>query len=173
MSPLTPPAQSKIHTTAELATIVEKWKQRGDHIVFTNGCFDILHAGHIKYLEAAAEKGERLIVALNSDESVKKLKGASRPINVLDSRMYIVASLQCVDAVTSFEEDTPIQLINTLKPDVLVKGGDYKKEAVVGASEVESWGGSVEIIPFVEGYSTTKIESSILDRFRNKKSDGQ
>jgi D-beta-D-heptose 7-phosphate kinase/D-beta-D-heptose 1-phosphate adenosyltransferase len=173
MSPLTRPAQSKIHTAQDLDSIVDKWKKKGDRIVFTNGCFDILHAGHIKYLEAAAEKGDRLVVALNSDESVQKLKGESRPINVLDSRMYIVASLQCVDAVVAFNEDTPINLINKLKPDVLVKGGDYKKDTIVGATEVESWGGSVEVIPYVEGYSTTKIESKILDRFRNKKSEEQ
>jgi|SRR5688572_29700857 len=173
MSPLTPPALSKIHPLKDLEQIIDTWKQRGEEIVFTNGCFDILHAGHIQYLEAAAQKGDRLIVALNSDDSVKKLKGELRPINVLNSRMYIVASLQCVDAVVSFEEDTPINVINALKPDILVKGGDYKKEDIVGAEEMESWGGSVEVIPFVEGFSTTKIESKILDRLRNKKREDQ
>lgn len=168
MSPLIPPTQSKIHTQDDLAELAESWKKNGLKIVFTNGCFDILHAGHIKYLEAAAEQGDKLIVAANSDESVTKLKGSSRPINVLSSRMYILASLQCVDAVCSFEEDTPLEVIKKIKPDLLVKGGDYAVEDIVGGKEVLAWGGKVEVIPFVEGYSTTKIESRILDRFRNK-----
>ena len=166
MSPLTPPAQSKIYEADQLVKKVDSWKKKGQRIVFTNGCFDILHAGHIKYLEAAAQKGDRLIVAVNSDKSVTKLKGPDRPINVLASRLYLVASLQCVDAVCAFSEDTPINVIEMLKPDVLVKGGDYKIEDIVGAKEVLSNGGQVEVIPFVEGYSTTKIESKILDRLR-------
>ena len=166
MSPLTPPAQSKIYEADQLVKKVDSWKKKGQRIIFTNGCFDILHAGHIKYLEAAAHKGDRLIVAVNSDKSVTKLKGPDRPINVLASRLYLVASLQCVDAVCAFSEDTPINMIEMLKPDVLVKGGDYKFEDIVGAKEVLSYGGQVEVIPFVEGYSTTKIESKILDRFR-------
>lgn len=169
MSPLTPPAQSKIFEEGQLIRKVDSWKKKGEKIVFTNGCFDILHAGHIKYLEAAAAKGDRLIVAVNSDDSVQKLKGPDRPINVLQSRMYLLASLQCVDAVCSFTEETPIDVIKELKPDILVKGGDYKIEEIVGAKEVLSRGGSVEVIPFVEGYSTTKIERKILDRFRKKK----
>lgn len=169
MSPLTPPAQSKIFETDQLVEQIDSWKKKGQKIVFTNGCFDILHAGHIKYLESAAQKGDRLIVAVNSDESVNKLKGPDRPINVLQSRMYLLASLQCVDAVCAFTDETPIHVIETIKPDILVKGGDYNIEDIVGAKEVISWGGSVEVIPFVEGYSTTKIERRILDRFRKKK----
>lgn len=169
MSPLTPPAQSKIYEADQLAKKVDSWKKKGEKIVFTNGCFDILHAGHIKYLEAAAQKGDRLIVAVNSDESVTKLKGPDRPINVLASRLYIVASLQSVDAVCAFSEDTPINVIKMLKPDVLAKGGDYKIDDIVGAKEVTSYGGKVEVIPYVEGYSTTKIESKILDRLRNNR----
>lgn len=169
MSPLTPPAQSKIYEADQLAKKVDSWKKKGEKIVFTNGCFDILHAGHIKYLEAAAQKGDRLIVAVNSDESVTKLKGPDRPINVLASRLYIVASLQSVDAVCAFSEDTPINVIKKLKPDVLAKGGDYKIDDIVGAKEVTSYGGKVEVIPYVEGYSTTKIESKILDRLRNNR----
>lgn len=169
MSPLTPPAQSKIYEADQLVKKVVSWKKKGEKIVFTNGCFDILHAGHIKYLEAAAQKGDRLIVAVNSDESVKKLKGPDRPINVLASRLYLVASLQSVDAVCPFSEDTPINVIAMLKPDVLVKGGDYKIEDIVGAKEVTSYGGQVEVIPFVDGYSTTKIESKILDRLRKNR----
>ena len=109
MSPLTPPAQSKIFEEDQLIRKVDAWKKREEKIVFTNGCFDILHAGHIKYLEAAAAKGDRLIVAVNSDDSVQKLKGPDRPINVLQSRMYLLASLQCVDAVCSFSNETPIE----------------------------------------------------------------
>lgn len=169
MSPLTPPAQSKIYEADQLVKKVGSWKKKGEKIVFTNGCFDILHAGHIKYLEAAAQKGDRLIVAVNSDESVTKLKGPDRPINVLASRLYLVASLQSVDAVCAFTEDTPINVIGLLKPDVLVKGGDYKIDDIVGAKEVTSYGGQVEVIPFVEGYSTTKIESKILDRLRKNR----
>ncbi|HUR30437.1 MAG TPA: D-glycero-beta-D-manno-heptose 1-phosphate adenylyltransferase [Saprospiraceae bacterium] len=169
MSPLTPPAQSKIFDLDGLAYLVAEWRKKGQKIVFTNGCFDILHAGHIKYLEAASQKGDRLIVAVNSDRSVKKLKGPSRPINTVASRLYLLASLQCVDAVCPFDGDTPIDLIKTLKPDVLVKGGDYKIDDIVGAREVMDWGGSVEVIPFVEGYSTTKIESKIVEQFRQRK----
>lgn len=169
MSPLTPPAQSKIYEADQLVKKVGSWKKKGEKIVFTNGCFDILHAGHIKYLEAAAQKGDRLIVAVNSDESVTKLKGPDRPINVLASRLYLVASLQSVDAVCAFTEDTPINVIGRLKPDVLVKGGDYKIDGIVGAKEVISYGGQVEVIPFIEGYSTTKIESKILDRLRKNR----
>jgi len=169
MSPLTPPAQSKIYEADQLVKKVDSWKKKGQKIVLTNGCFDILHAGHIKYLEAAAQKGDRLIVAVNSDKSVTKLKGPDRPINVLASRLYLVASLQCVDAVCAFSEDTPINVIEMLKPDVLVKGGDYKIDDIVGAKEVISQGGQVEVIPYVEGYSTTKIESKILDRLRKNR----
>lgn len=169
MSPSTPPAQSKIYDLPALQDKVIEWKRKGFRIVLTNGCFDILHAGHIQYLEAAAQKGDRLIVMVNSDDSVRRLKGPDRPINILNSRLYLVASLQCVDAVCSFNEDTPLDVITRIQPDVLVKGGDYQKEEIVGAKEVIQNGGTVEIIPFIEGFSTTKIEQKILDRLRNKK----
>jgi D-beta-D-heptose 7-phosphate kinase/D-beta-D-heptose 1-phosphate adenosyltransferase len=171
MSPLTPPAQSKIFTLDQLVKLREKWKKKGKQVVFTNGCFDILHAGHIQYLEAAARMGDRLIVAVNEDDSVRRLKGPSRPINVLNSRMYLLASLQCVDAVCSFPDDTPLEVIKELRPDVLVKGGDYKSHEIIGAEEVNSWGGQVEVIPFVEGYSTTKLESRILELYKSKKQE--
>lgn len=171
MSPLTPPAQSKIFDLPRLAKLRASWKKKDQKVVFTNGCFDILHAGHIKYLEAAAQKGDRLVIAVNDDDSVRKLKGSSRPINVLNSRMYLLASLRCVDAVFPFHEDTPLDVINELKPDVLVKGGDYKVDEIAGASEVLSWGGKVEVIPFVEGFSTTKLESKILDLYKQKNKD--
>jgi len=129
----------------------------GRSIVFTNGVFDILHPGHIFSLSQAAKEADFLIVGLNSDESVKRLKGQQRPINHQDSRALLLASLLMVDVVVIFEEDTPLQLINTIKPDVLVKGGDYAIEQIVGAKEVIEQGGRVVINPLVDGYSTTTI----------------
>ena len=129
----------------------------GRSIVFTNGVFDILHPGHIFSLSQAAKEADFLIVGLNSDESVKRLKGKQRPINHQDSRALLLASLLMVDVVVIFEEDTPLQLINTIKPDVLVKGGDYAIEQIVGAKEVIEQGGRVVINPLVDGYSTTTI----------------
>jgi len=129
----------------------------GRSIVFTNGVFDILHPGHIFSLSQAAKEADFLIVGLNSDESVKRLKGKQRPINHQDSRALLLASLLMVDVVVIFEEDTPLQLINTIKPDVLVKGGDYTIEQIVGAKEVIEQGGRVVINPLVDGYSTTTI----------------
>ena len=171
MSPLTPPAQSKIYSQEELSKLRSTWRKRGHSVVFTNGCFDILHAGHIKYLEEASRLGERLIIADNSDESVQNLKGSSRPINTLNSRMYLLASLRCVDGVFPFTEDTPLEALMALQPDVLVKGGDYTSDQIVGATEVKSWGGVVKVIPFVEGFSTTKLESRILDLYKQKNKD--
>jgi rfaE bifunctional protein nucleotidyltransferase chain/domain len=168
MRPYKVPAQQKIYEPDALIRQLQHWHDNGEEIVFTNGCFDILHAGHIAYLEEASRLGDRLIVGVNDDASVKKLKGETRPINVLSSRLYLLASLTCVDAVISFSEDTPLNLINLLRPDLLVKGGDYKPENIVGASEVISWGGDVKVIPFIEGFSTTKLESKILSLHRSK-----
>jgi len=162
------PSKSKIFDPEGLVEKIKSWRQSGDRIVFTNGCFDILHAGHIKYLESAAEFGDRLIIGVNDDDSVRRLKGETRPINILDSRLYLLASLSCVDAVVSFPEDTPIKMIMLLRPDVLAKGGDYTPETIVGAKEVIGWGGSVEVIPFVAGFSTTRLENKILDLHRSK-----
>ncbi|MDQ6610530.1 MAG: D-glycero-beta-D-manno-heptose 1-phosphate adenylyltransferase [Bacteroidota bacterium] len=136
---------------------MRQWKQDGQTIVFTNGCFDILHAGHIASLEAAASQGDKLIVALNADSSVKGLKGEGRPINNEQARATVMASLVMVDAVTVFHEPTPKEVIIALKPDVLVKGGDYKVEDIAGSKEVLEWGGRVVINPIVEGFSTTAI----------------
>lgn len=170
MSPITPRAEVKIFDIDRMKNLRESWRSQGQKVVFTNGCFDILHAGHIRYLESAARLGDRLVIAVNSDDSVRKLKGESRPINVLASRLYLLASLSCVDAVFPFQEDTPLEVILQIKPDVLVKGGDYKPEKIVGAREVLSWGGLVEVIPYVEGFSTTKLESKILAlHLRDKK----
>ena len=133
--------------------------ERGKKIVFTNGCFDILHAGHVEYLEAAKDLGDKLIVAINTDRSVRKLKGSSRPVNTLAHRAKVLASLQCIDKVVFFDEDTPIKLIKAIRPDVLVKGGDYKLKDIVGHKEVSQSGGSVVTIPLVKGLSTSKIIS--------------
>ena len=133
--------------------------ERGKKIVFTNGCFDILHAGHVEYLEAAKELGDKLIVAINTDRSVRKLKGSTRPVNTLAHRAKVLASLQCIDKVVSFDEETPIKLIKAIRPDVLVKGGDYKIKDIVGHKEVSQSGGSIVTIPLVKGLSTSKIIS--------------
>jgi D-beta-D-heptose 7-phosphate kinase/D-beta-D-heptose 1-phosphate adenosyltransferase len=138
------------------------WRLLGKSIAFTNGVFDILHPGHIFSLSQAAKEADLLIVGLNSDASVKRLKGKDRPVNNQETRSLILASLLMVDAVVIFEEDTPLALINTIKPDVLVKGGDYTIEQIVGAKETIQNGGRVVINPIVEGYSTT----SIIDKLK-------
>ena len=132
-------------------------------IVFTNGCFDILHIGHIRYLKEASKLGDILIIGLNSDASVKRLKGRNRPINGEDDRAEVLSSLNFVDYVVIFDEDTPIDLINNLEPDVLVKGGDYEHEYVIGTREVEEKGGKLVLVPFIEGKSTTKIISKLIE----------
>lgn len=140
---------------------VRRWQDAGLEIVFTNGCFDILHRGHIDYLEKARALGDRLVIAVNSDASTRRLKGENRPINAEDDRAFLLASLSCVDLVTIFEEDTPLELITLVTPDILVKGGDYTPDQVVGREVVESCGGRVAIIPFRVGFSTTLIEEKI------------
>jgi D-glycero-beta-D-manno-heptose 1-phosphate adenylyltransferase len=144
--------------------IVESWQTAGEEVVFTNGCFDLLHLGHIQNLEAAANLGDRLIVALNSDESVRRLKGNHRPISAQASRQAVVAALQVVDMVLIFDQDTPFELINLLLPDVLAKGGDYTPTNMVGSEIVLAHGGQVVALPFVEGYSTTQLEQKIQTR---------
>jgi len=134
----------------------------GDKIVFTNGCFDILHRGHLEYLAEAAALGNRLVIGLNSDESVQRLKGPGRPVNTIYDRAMALAALGFTDAIIVFSEDTPLQLIELLRPDLLVKGGDYTREEIVGALEMEARGGEVAIISFVDGYSTT----TFLERLR-------
>ncbi|MBL7716912.1 MAG: D-glycero-beta-D-manno-heptose 1-phosphate adenylyltransferase [Bdellovibrionales bacterium] len=143
----------------ELAQELKKLKQSSDssEVVFTNGCFDILHPGHVTYLNQAREEGSHLVVALNSDESVRKQKGPSRPVNSLEDRQTVMAGLECVDFVTFFAEDTPLELIQKLHPDVVVKGGDWKIDQIVGAKEVMAWGGRAKSLGFVDGKSTTRI----------------
>jgi D-beta-D-heptose 7-phosphate kinase / D-beta-D-heptose 1-phosphate adenosyltransferase len=139
-------------------------RPREQTVVFTNGCFDILHRGHVAYLYAARALGDRLVVGVNTDASVRRLKGEGRPVVQQDDRAYVLAGLGCVDAVTLFDEDTPAELIAALLPDVLVKGGDYEPDAVVGREDVEAAGGRVVIIPFVEGRSTTGMLHRIRER---------
>jgi D-beta-D-heptose 7-phosphate kinase/D-beta-D-heptose 1-phosphate adenosyltransferase len=147
----------KVLLMERLLSRVAAWRSAGDRIVFTNGCFDILHVGHITLLERARRTGNRLIIALNSDNSVRVLKGPLRPVVGEQDRARILAALSAVDAVVIFNESTPLNLIEAIRPDVLVKGGDYREESVVGAREVRAWGGRVELIPVVEGISTTQL----------------
>ncbi len=139
----------------------ERWKLTSKKVVFTNGVFDLLHAGHIHTLKQAASFGDILIVGVNSDSSVKRLKGESRPVHCMEDRIEILSSLEMVDAVMVFEEDTPLQLIKKIMPDVLVKGGDYSIETIVGANEVLAAGGKVEIIPLIPGKSSTSLIDKI------------
>ena len=150
---------SKIKSLSALSSTLKRVRsnKKKPKIVFTNGCFDLLHKGHVTYLEAARKRGDILVVALNADESVKRLKGPERPLNTLADRMEVIGALECVDFVTWFEEETPLNAINKLKPDVLVKGGDWKPEQIVGSTEVRSWKGKVFSLPYVEGKSTTEL----------------
>ena len=149
--------EKKIYTLSALIAKVHQWKMFGKTIAFTNGCFDILHEGHLYSLGQAAKEADYLIVGINADSSVKKLKGEPRPINNQQSRAKVLASLVITDAVIIFEEDTPLELIKTILPDVIVKGGDYKVEDIAGAKEVIANGGRVVINPLLNGFSTTAI----------------
>ena len=147
----------KIYTLPALLQQIRRWRFLTKSVAFTNGCFDILHKGHIYSLSHAAKEADYLVVGVNSDPSVTKLKGAGRPINDQETRSFILASLVIVDAVIIFEEDTPLELIRAIEPDVLVKGRDYKVEQVVGAKEVIAFGGRIVINPLLEGFSTTAL----------------
>jgi rfaE bifunctional protein nucleotidyltransferase chain/domain len=155
---------SKITDLESLRYFVAEWKKEGKKVVFTNGVFDLLHIGHITYMAKAAELGDKLIIGLNSDTSVKRIKGNDRPVNDQNSRAALLAALFFVDAIVVFEEDTPIDPIATLLPDILVKGADYSVENIVGAKEVIANGGEVKTINFVEGYSSTSIIQKIRDQ---------
>ena len=150
-------ADEKVLALEPLQVRIAAWRSAGQRIVFTNGCFDLLHIGHITLIEDARREGDRLVVAINSDASVSSLKGPTRPIVGQRERARILAALAAVDAVIVFGEPTPLELIRALRPDVIVKGGDYKEDEIVGAAEVRSWGGRVKIVPIVEGFSTTKL----------------
>ena len=146
-----------MHTIDTIDALRQHLRASTKRVVFTNGVFDILHAGHVTYLQAARALGDVLVVGLNSDASVRRLKGPSRPVNTQEDRATVLAALRCVDHVIVFDDDTPIKVISGLLPDVLVKGGDYTRETVVGADLVEQHGGRVELIPLLEGRSTSSI----------------
>jgi D-beta-D-heptose 7-phosphate kinase/D-beta-D-heptose 1-phosphate adenosyltransferase len=153
--------EGKILGRGQLAELRQRLAQAGERLVFTNGCFDVLHIGHLRLLERSRQLGDRLLVAVNSDDSVRRLKGPSRPLNREADRAAMLAALDCVDFVTVFEEDTPKEAILKCRPDVLVKGGDYTLDTVVGAAEVQGWGGQVELIPLVAGQSSTRLIESM------------
>lgn len=153
----------KVFDLSGLQHQLRRWRLLGKTISFTNGVFDILHRGHISSLSDAAKEADLLVVGVNSDASVKRLKGESRPVYDQDSRAFVLASLLMVDAVVIFEEDTPLELINVVNPDVLVKGGDYTLEQIVGAKEVMAAGGRVVINPIIPGFSTTSALKKIME----------
>lgn len=155
--------RQKIQDITSAQRTLSAWRVNGHKIVFTNGCFDLIHPGHLHYLAEARSLGHRLVVGLNSDASVSRLKGAHRPIVDQDARALLLASLAFVDMVVIFEEDTPLELITALGVDILVKGGDYKADEIVGAKEVKASGGDVQILSFLPGYSTSKIEAKIRE----------
>ena len=160
--------KQKIKKREELLMSITDLKARGKRIVFTNGCFDLLHVGHIRYLEQAKTLGDILVVGVNSDASVRKLKGPKRPILSAEDRTEILSGLGCVDLITIFDELDPLALIASLQPNVLVKGGDWTKEQTVGKEVVERSGGEVVIIPFVEGASTSNLIETILGRYEKR-----
>jgi D-beta-D-heptose 7-phosphate kinase/D-beta-D-heptose 1-phosphate adenosyltransferase len=161
-------ANHKLLQRDELIAIRQSHRQQGERVVFTNGCFDLLHAGHVQYLDAARRLGDRLVVGLNADTSVRQLKGPQRPIVPQAERAQVLAALACVDYVTIFEEPTPLELITALQPDVLVKGGDYNATTIVGHDEVVASGGRVHIVPYVAGLSSTEIIAQIVTRYGQK-----
>ncbi len=158
------PETAKLYDAASLADEVRRRREAGQTIVFSNGCFDLLHPGHVRLLKQAAALGDFLVVGLNSDASIQRLKGPTRPINDQDARAEVLGALECINAVIIFDDDTPLSLIESLAPDVLVKGGDYRPEEVVGREEVESAGGRLVILPLVEGHSTTQMVRRAADR---------
>lgn len=158
-----PDFPGKVVAGEEAAGICSDWQDKGLRVVFTNGVFDLLHRGHVEYLTEARALGDRLIVGVNTDSSAGRLgKGHGRPVNTLEDRMAILAALEVIDLLIPFDEDTPLELITLLEPDVLVKGGDYTEEEIVGAPEVRATGGEVIVIPLREGYSTTGLLERIL-----------
>lgn len=153
--------KSKIYTTGQIKAVLNIWRLLGKRVVFTNGCFDLLHLGHIDYLSKAADMGDKLVIGLNSDASASELKGPGRPITDQLSRSLMLASFSFVDAVVIFDEPTPLNLIELVRPDILVKGADYSIEQIVGADLVLQYGGEVKTIEYLSGYSTTLIEKKI------------
>ncbi|MFC1594779.1 D-glycero-beta-D-manno-heptose 1-phosphate adenylyltransferase [Candidatus Omnitrophota bacterium] len=162
--------KNKLKSLKQLKVIVSRLKQKRKKVVFTNGCFDILHLGHVTYLQAARKKGDVLVIGLNSDRSVKKIKGKKRPLLPQSDRIGIISALQCVDYVVLFNDETPLRLIEALKPDILIKGADWKAQQIVGSEIVRSQGGTVQTIPIVKGRSTTDIIKIILRKYGTKES---
>ncbi|MEW6375172.1 MAG: D-glycero-beta-D-manno-heptose 1-phosphate adenylyltransferase [Thermodesulfobacteriota bacterium] len=160
--------KGKIKDIETLRRIIEELKAKGRKIVFTNGCFDLLHIGHIRYLEKAKALGDILVVGVNSDQSVRNLKGPNRPILPEEERAEIISGFGCVDYITIFDESTPLELISSLQPHILVKGGDWTKETTVGKEVVEKSGGEVVILPFIEGSSTSNLIETILKRYEKR-----
>lgn len=158
----------KVKEKDDLCEVLKGLKAEGKRIVFTNGCFDLLHIGHLRYLEKARTLGDILVVGVNSDTSVQRMKGPGRPVLPIEERMELLSGLECVDYVVSFDEATPLELISLLEPHILVKGGDWSKETIVGKEIVESLGGEVVALPFVEGNSTSHLIETILERYGNK-----
>lgn len=154
-------SKDKIYSLPDLLGQVSAWREAGKHIVFTNGCFDLLHLGHVDYLEKARQLGDKLVLGLNTDASISRIKGPSRPLQDEMSRARVMASLLFVDAVVLFGEDTPLELIKAIQPDILVKGDDYAVEQIVGHEVVQARGGEVKTVPLVKGYSTTNIVKKI------------
>jgi len=153
--------KSKIYTLSDLKIQTDKWKEKGDKIVFTNGCFDLMHRGHVEVLANTSDLGNKLIIGLNSDISIQELKGEKRPIIDENSRAILLASLQFVDAIVLFSEETPEKLIETIIPNILAKGGDYKVTEIAGHKVVLENGGEVILVPFIDGFSTTNIVNKI------------
>lgn len=160
--------KQKIKERKDLTRIIKNLKAKGKRIIFTNGCFDLLHVGHVRYLEKAKILGDILVVGINSDSSVRKLKGPKRPLLPVRERAEILSSLGCVDYVTIFNECDPLKLITSLQPNVLAKGGDWTKEQIVGGEVVEKSGGEVIIIPLVQGVSTSNLIETILKRYEKR-----
>jgi D-beta-D-heptose 7-phosphate kinase/D-beta-D-heptose 1-phosphate adenosyltransferase len=158
----------KVKERDGLCEVLERLKAEGKRVVFTNGCFDLLHIGHLRYLVKAKALGDILIVGVNSDASVQGLKGPGRPVLPLEERMELLSGLECVDYVVSFDEPTPLELITLLRPHILVKGGDWNKETIVGKEIVERLGGEVVALPFIEGNSTSHLIETILERYANR-----
>ena len=156
------PRHPKVTPRADLPSRLAAERDAGRRIVFTNGCFDILHPGHTDLLARARDLGDALVIGVNDDASVRRLKGDSRPVNPLEHRMFVLAALECVNFVTSFSEDTPLELITEIKPHILVKGGDWPVEAIVGRDVIEARGGTVHSLPLLSGYSTTETIARIL-----------
>lgn len=160
--------KNKIYNLDKLVLQLKVWEKEGKKIVFTNGCFDIIHQGHIDYLAKAKDLGDKLIIGLNTDQSVSTIKGKNRPIQDEKSRAIILASMQFVDAIIYFSDPTPYELIKAIEPDILVKGADYKPEDIVGYDIVKQKGGEIKTIEFLEGFSTTSIENKIIKDYKSK-----